>query len=123
VGPGSEIARNAVSLLGSPYRYGGADPAGFDCSGLVRYVHGELGIETPRTAIEQYRAARPVKIADLAVGDVLFFGIDSPQVSHVAIYVGERRFVHAPKTGRPVELRVLDDAYFRSRLAGVGQLF
>ncbi len=120
---GGEIAHNAVSLLGSPYRYGGADPAGFDCSGLVRYVHHELGIETPRTAAEQFRAARPVGINELAAGDLLFFKIDGASVSHVAIYVGEGRFVHAPRSGRPVETRSLDDAYYRPRLVGAGRLF
>ena len=120
---GSDIARNAISFLGSPYRYGGADPTGFDCSGLVRYVHGELGIVAPRTAADQYRAARSVSVVDLAAGDLLFFTLDGPHISHVAIYVGEGRFVHAPKTGRPVELRALDDAYYRQRLAGAGRLF
>lgn len=120
---GEEIARNALSLLGRPYRYGGSDPAGFDCSGLVRFVHGQSHIEVPRTAAEQYRSARSVRLADLAAGDLLFFRIDSPGVSHVAIYIGDGRFVHAPQTGRPVELRMLDDGFYRSRLAGAGRLF
>lgn len=120
---GSEIADNAMSLLGSPYRYGGADRAGFDCSGLVRYVHHEVGIETPRTAAEQFRAARPVSLRDLVAGDLLFFKIDGASVSHVAIYVGEGRFIHAPRSGRPVETRSLDDAYYRPRLVGAGRLF
>jgi murein DD-endopeptidase len=120
---GGEIARNALSLLGAPYRYGGSDPSGFDCSGLVRYVHRASGIEVPRTALEQHRAARRVSIDDLEEGDLLFFKIDAPRVSHVGIFVGDGRFVHAPRSGRSVELRTLDDAYYRPRLVGAGRLF
>jgi cell wall-associated NlpC family hydrolase len=120
---GDEIARSARSLLGTPYRYGGSDPSGFDCSGLVRYVHRAMGIEVPRTALEQHRAARRVSIDDLAEGDLLFFKIDAPRVSHVGIFVGDGRFVHAPRSGRPVELRAFDDAYYRQRLVGAGRLF
>jgi len=120
---GDEIVRNAMSLLGHPYRYGGADPAGFDCSGLVRFVFNQLGVEVPRTVTEQYRTAWPVRLADLKAGDLLFFTLDGAQISHVAIYVGDGRFVHAPQTGRPVELRTLKDKFYRSRLVGAGRLY
>lgn len=120
---GHEIALRAISLLGAPYRYGGNGPHEFDCSGLVRFIHDELGFDVPRTAAEQYRAAQPVRLQEIAPGDLLFFKISGRQVSHVAIYAGEGRFVHAPQTGRPVELRTLDDAYYLPRLAGVGRLF
>ncbi len=120
---GSEIALRAISLLGAPYQWGGAGPKSFDCSGLVRYVHSQIGIETPRTAAEQYAAAKPVTLRELAPGDLLFFRINGRRVSHVAIYAGEGRFVHAPQTGRPVELRMLDDEFYSPRLAGVGRLF
>jgi cell wall-associated NlpC family hydrolase len=121
--PGNEIALRAISLLGAPYRFGGSGPAAFDCSGLIRFVHGEIGIDVPRTAEEQFAAAIPVALADLKPGDLLFFRIHGSRVSHVAIYAGENRFVHAPQTGRPVELRTLDDEYYRPRLAGAGRLF
>lgn len=120
---GSEIALRAISLLGAPYKWGGAGPKSFDCSGLVRYVHKQLGIETPRTAAEQYAAAKPVDLSHLEPGDLLFFRINGRRVSHVAIYAGEGRFVHAPQTGRPVELRMLDDEFYAPRLAGAGRLF
>lgn len=113
----------AISLLGAPYQWGGVGPKSFDCSGLVRYVHGQIGIETPRTAAEQYAAAKPVTLPNLAPGDLLFFRINGRRVSHVAIYAGEGRFVHAPQTGRPVELRTLDDEFYSPRLAGAGRLF
>jgi cell wall-associated NlpC family hydrolase len=120
---GSEIALRAISLLGRPYQWGGAGPTAFDCSGLVRYVHEQLGIQVPRTAAEQYQAAKPVALSHLAPGDLLFFRINGRRVSHVAIYAGEGRFVHAPQTGRPVELRTLDDQYYAPRLVGAGRLF
>lgn len=120
---GYEIAMRAMALLGSPYRFGADGPHAFDCSGLVRYVHGQLGIAAPRTAAEQYSAARRVELAALVPGDLLFFKLDGGRVSHVAIYAGDSRFVHAPQTGRTVELRTLDDAFYRPRLAGAGRLF
>lgn len=119
---GNEVAIRAISLLGSPYEWGGNGPTTFDCSGLVRFIHDQLGISTPRTAAEQFSAATPVKLDHLAPGDLLFFRIKG-RISHVAIYTGEGRFVHAPQTGRSVELRPLDDDFYRPRLAGAGRLF
>jgi cell wall-associated NlpC family hydrolase len=120
---GSEIVVRAIAFLGTPYQFGGNGPDAFDCSGLVRYVHQELGIEVPRTAAEQFRAAIAVELEQLEPGDLLFFRIKGDGVSHVAIYAGSGRFVHAPQTGRVIELRQLDDSYFRPRLIGAGRLF
>lgn len=120
---GNEVAIRAISLLGAPYEWGGNGPATFDCSGLVRFIHDQLGIFVPRTAAEQYSAATPVDVSRLQPGDLLFFRIKGRSISHVAIYTGEGRFVHAPQTGRPVELRTLDDEFYRPRLAGAGRLF
>lgn len=120
---GSEIAIRAISLLGAPYKFGGSGPKVFDCSGLVQFVHEEIGIDVPRTAAEQYRAAVPVKLADIEPGDLLFFRTSGKRISHVAIYAGSGRFIHAPQTGRPIELRALDDGYYLPRLAGAGRLF
>ena len=120
---GNEVAIRAISLLGAPYEWGGNGPTAFDCSGLVRFIHDQLGIFVPRTAAEQYSAATPVDLHHLEPGDLLFFRIKGRQISHVAIYTGEGRFVHAPQTGRPVELRMLDDEFYRPRLAGAGRLF
>ena len=119
---GNEVAIRAISLLGAPYEWGGSGPTTFDCSGLVRFIHDQLGIFVPRTAAEQYSAATPVPLSKLVPGDLLFFRIKG-RISHVAIYTGEGRFVHAPQTGRPVELRMLDDDFYRPRLAGAGRLF
>jgi cell wall-associated NlpC family hydrolase len=118
---GNEIAMRAISLLGSPYKWGGSGPTKFDCSGLVRFVYGEIGIEVPRTAAEQYSAARHIDLDDIAPGDLLFFRISGRRISHVAIYAGDGRFIHAPQTGRPVELRTLDDEFYRPRLVAAGR--
>jgi len=113
----------AISLLGAPYEWGGSGPTSFDCSGLVRFVHDQLGIETPRTAAEQYSASTPVNLGRIVPGDLLFFRTSGRRISHVAIYTGEGRFIHAPQAGRPVELRTLDDEYYAPRLAGAGRMF
>ncbi|HKU15449.1 MAG TPA: C40 family peptidase [Steroidobacteraceae bacterium] len=121
---GNEIALRAISQLGKPYVWGGADLTGFDCSGLVRFIYDQVGIAVPRTAAEQFSAARPIDLKGLEPGDLLFFRTQGKQrISHVAIYTGEGRFVHAPRTGQPVEFRMLDDEYYRPRLAGAGRLF
>jgi cell wall-associated NlpC family hydrolase len=120
---GSEIVLRAISLLGAPYQWGGSGPKAFDCSGLVHFIHHELGFDVPRTAEEQYRAAKRVDMDDIEPGDLLFFRIRGKRISHVAIYAGSGRFVHAPQTGRPIELRDLDDGYYRPRLAAAGRLF
>ena len=120
---GERIAALAQTLIGSPYRFGGADPSGFDCSGLVFFVHQELGINVPRTAAGQSLAAVPVRSSDLEPGDVVFFRDSGPEATHVGLYVGEYRFVHAPKTGRPVSYASLQDDYYRATFLGAGRLY
>lgn len=122
---GSEIVIRAISLLGAPYKYGGNGPKAFDCSGLVSYIHEEIGIDVPRTAAEQYRAATPVPIEEVEPGDLLFFNTKGKAagISHVAIYAGSNRFVHAPQTGQSIELRMMNDGYYKQHLVGAGRLF
>lgn len=120
---GREIAIRAISLVGHPYRYGGADLEGFDCSGLVLFIHEQLGLRVPRTAADQQRAAREVTRSELEPGDLLFFRTQGRRISHVGVYVGENRFVHAPQPGRLIELRSLDDAYYARHLAAAGRLW
>ena len=120
---GDEIAVRAIAQVGKPYVYGGADLHGFDCSGLVYYILQQLGIAVPRTAAEQYKASIPVNIHHLRAGDLLFFRTTSRhRVTHVGIYAGEGRFVHAPQSGRTIELSELSDAYYAPRLVGAGRL-
>ncbi len=89
----------------------------------MSFAYLAAGISVPRTTTDQYRAAREVKVGSIEPGDLLFFRIDSREVSHVGIYAGNGRFVHAPKAGRPVETRPLDDPYYRERLAGAGRFY
>lgn len=110
----------AISLVGTPYRYGGNTPeGGFDCSGLVTYVFGDmLELRLPRSSRELAQVQGPRIDPDrLAGADLVFFG-DGRSVSHVGIYVGEGRFVHAPSSGGTVRLDALDGAYWRDHYSG-----
>ncbi len=118
---GERIAQGARAQLGAPYRYGGADPLGFDCSGLVRYVYGREGLLLPRTAAAQQQQAQPVDAAQLQPGDLLFFRSGAAAVDHVAIYVGEGLMIHAPRSGRVVEQRRVDDAWYARRFVAAGR--
>ncbi|MGD8324091.1 MAG: C40 family peptidase [Gammaproteobacteria bacterium] len=119
---GERIAGHAVSMVGSPYRYGGSTPeTGFDCSGLVFYSFGQTGISVPRTSLAQFRSARKISLHDAGEGDILFFQ-DQEKLSHVGIFIGGGRFVHAPASGRSVSIASLDNPYYQMHLVGVGRL-
>src|SRR5882672_1442381 len=90
---GYALVGTALSLRGVPYRNGGADPQGFDCSGFTQYVFSQYGLSLPREVREQYRVGKSVKTDDLAPGDILFFATTDPGPSHVAIAVGGDQFV------------------------------
>ena len=109
---GERAAVVAVNQVGVPYRYGGASTRGFDCSGLVHYAYSRVGRRLPRTTGELWRRLQPVSAKGLRVGDVLFFRIDG-DISHVGLYLGNRRFVHAPATGRTVSVETLDSGFYR----------
>lgn len=116
------VAEIALSLEGSPYRFGGEGPEGFDCSGLVQYAYARAGLDVPRTARAQYDAARPLYVNQLSPGDVVFFRTRGAFVSHVGIYVGDDRFVHALNADAPVRVSRLDSRYWRQRLVLAGSL-
>ncbi len=120
---GRAIAALAISLVGTPYHFGGADGAGFDCSGLALYVHERMGLPIPRTAAEQQRAARPIALAQLAPGDLVFFDIHARRVDHVGIYAGDGRFVHAPRPGLAVTYGDLSRGFYARHLAGAGRFW
>jgi cell wall-associated NlpC family hydrolase len=122
-GGGIVIARSAAQLIGAPYHFGGADLKGFDCSGLAAYVYGQAGMEIPRTADAQQRAARPVSLEALSPGDLVFFRIHSRHVNHVGIYAGDGRFIHAPRSGERVSYGSLGDAYYHKHFAGAGRFW
>ena len=118
---GEEVADLALGLRGVPYRYGGATHAGFDCSGLVFFSHRQLGLTVPRTSRDQADGARQIRESKLRRGDLVFFRIGSRQVNHVGIYIGDRRFVHAPGAGKPVTVNSLDDEYYAQRFFSAGR--
>jgi cell wall-associated NlpC family hydrolase len=114
----------ATRYVGTPYRWGGSTPAGFDCSGFVQFVFREQGIELPRVSRDQARVgeARPASLDDLAPGDLLFFAQGSPTVDHVAIYAGDGRIVHASRSGYGVrydELTGPRGRYYAQHLVAV----
>ena len=116
------IAELALSVVGVPYRYGGADPSkGFDCSGLVYYTYSSEGLSVPRTSRAQLGAALEIPLAQAAAGDLLFFE-DDVKLSHVGIYLGDRRFVHAPKSGGTVSVASIDAPWYQRHLVAVGRL-
>jgi len=117
---GVRAATVAKQMIGVRYRYGGEDPNGFDCSGLAYYAYKRVGVAIPRDSVAQQKAAKPVDLAHAAAGDLLFFDTRWNR-HHVAIYIGDRRFVHAPTQGKRVSIDSLDDGYFLQHLTGVGR--
>lgn len=117
------IAQLAVGFIGAPYQFGGADAAGFDCSGLARYVHERAGLAIPRTAAEQQRTARPVPLAELAPGDLVFFRIRRRGIDHVGVYAGGGRFVHAPRAGQAVAYGDLSRGFYARHLVSAGRFW
>ena len=110
------VLMRAISLVGTPYRYGGNTPeGGFDCSGLVGYVFRTIGIDLPR--VSRAMAHEGTAITDraaLAEGDLVFFG-KRGRVDHVGIYIGEGKFLHAPRTGRDVTVSSMDSGYWSQK--------
>lgn len=129
VTPANPVAANsvtirAIGLVGTPYRYGGNTPdGGFDCSGLVNYVYRDmLDIRLPRTTRDLFAWQGPrIAPEKLAAGDLVFFG-NRGGVTHVGIYVGEGRFVHAPSSGGTVRLDHLDGHYWRDHYTGARRI-
>lgn len=115
------VLRIAESQIGAPYRYGGAGPDAYDCSGLVSYSFRQVGVIVPRTAAQQFAAATPVNRRDLRPGDLVFFRLAGREVSHVGIYAGGDRFVHAPQRGGYVRTASLEEDVFRKGWAGAGR--
>jgi hypothetical protein len=116
-----EISIEAMSLIGTPYRWGGNTPdSGFDCSGLVRYVVGRASdIDLPRTTADISRRGQSVEPEEIAPGDLIFFNTTGRPHSHVGIYVGKLRFVNAPSTGGTVRLDYLTNPYWAKRFDGI----
>ncbi|HEX6689612.1 MAG TPA: C40 family peptidase [Burkholderiales bacterium] len=110
-------ASSALKMVGKPYRYGGSSPAGFDCSGLVQYSYKQAGVSLPRSTDDLLRTSTPLRGMNLRRGDLLFFDQEGMKKSHVGIYLGDGRFVHAPSSGKSVRTDRLDSPYWKKHLA------
>jgi cell wall-associated NlpC family hydrolase len=122
-GTGPLVVAAARDLLGVPYRLGGEGLRGVDCSGLVYYAYARVGVAVPRTAQELYQSAWPVSLSDLHQGDLLFFRTHGRAISHVGIYGGDDRFIHAGSATGRVTYASLSQPYWRKRLVGAGRFF
>ena len=116
---GYALVGTALGLRGAPYRNGGSDPNGFDCSGFTKYVFGQYGVSLPRGVREQFRWGKSVKPDDLAPGDLVFFATTEPGASHVAIAIGGDEFIHAPSSSGVVRVEHLSASYWSQRFLGV----
>lgn len=117
---GERAAAVALQQVGVPYRYGGSTTSGFDCSGLVQYSYRRAGKTVPRTTGQLWSSTSTVKRNELQAGDLLFFHIDG-KMSHVGMYLGGQRFVHAPSTGRKVTVASLDSPFYSRALVRAGR--
>ena len=120
----SEALLQALLALGLDYKYGGKSPAtGFDCSGLVAHVYKEAwGIQLPPNTKGQSQAGTPVSVAQLQAGDLVFYDTLKRPYSHVGIYMGDGKFVHAPKTGAQVRVESLHASYWAQRFNGARRI-
>jgi cell wall-associated NlpC family hydrolase len=120
----NDLTIYAISLAETPYRYGGNSPeSGFDCSGFVRHVFlKSLGVQLPRTSLEMSRVGEPLQEEQLRPGDLVFFNTQQQPFSHVGIYVGEDRFVHAPKSGKAIAIVNMRENYWRIRYDGARRM-
>ena len=122
VAAGEHAASIALDQVGVPYRYGGNSPGGFDCSGLVQYSYSSAGYPVPRTTGQLWSAAKTIERRDMRAGDLLFFSIEG-KMSHVGLYLGEQRFVHAPQSGRTVSVASLESPFYKNAFIRAGRLY
>jgi len=116
-----QMMKVAHSVVGAPYKWGGNNPQqGFDCSGFTRFVHkNALGLNIPRVTAQQRDNSRTINYAQLQPGDMLFFKTSS-RSNHVGIYIGNRKFIHAPSSGKHVSIATMDSAYWHKRFVKFG---
>jgi murein DD-endopeptidase len=119
LGDGDPQTRHAIVLealgqIGRPYRFGGTDNDGFDCSGLVQYIFAQSGIQLPRSARQQHEIGQPIDFDEAVPGDLLFYNVGG-KVDHVVLYLGEGRGLHAPGTGRKIIVASVERPYWRER--------
>lgn len=122
---GNEVALYALGLLDTGYRFGGKNPeAGFDCSGMVSYIYGQAaGLRIQGSAADIARHGRAIERKLLRPGDLVFFNTRNQPYSHVGIYLGDARFIHAPSTNGRVRIDRLSDSYYAQRFEAARTFF
>lgn len=122
---GNEIALYALGLIDTGYRFGGKNPeAGLDCSGMVSYIYGQAtGLKVQGSASDIARKGRPIERSVLRPGDLVFFNTRNRPFSHVGVYIGDARFVHAPSTNGRVRIDRLNDRYYAQRFEAARTFF
>jgi cell wall-associated NlpC family hydrolase len=115
-----KIVKTAQRYLGVPYRWGGESPrTGFDCSGFTMVVYRLNGLDLPRSSRQQWRVGKKIDRRQLQKGDLVFFATSGgSRVSHVGIYTGNNKFLHAPRKGSRIKTSILSNRYFRTRYVG-----
>jgi cell wall-associated NlpC family hydrolase len=119
---GRAVAEYALAFRGVPYRLGGSDPGGFDCSGLVHYVFAQYGISIPRIVEEQWQVGDKIKPKDIRPGDLLFFSTKGAGATHVAIALDSEHFVHAPNSTGVVRVEALSSTYWGTHYVGARRI-
>jgi cell wall-associated NlpC family hydrolase len=116
------LISTALTFRGTPYRYGGSDPSGFDCSGFVQWVFATHGTGLPREVRDQYRTGRTIDDRDVQPGDLVFFETVSKGASHVGIAIGGGEFVHAPSSNGVVRVERYTTGYWAQRWVGARRI-
>ena len=115
--PGEIAVKQALTMKGKPYRYGGSTPRGFDCSGLVQYSYAHAGVRLPHGTNALRQQSRSISKRELQLGDLLFFNQEGKKSSHVALYLGNDSFIHAPSTSKNVHISQFSNPYWRTHFS------
>ena len=118
----NSIINKAHNYIGVSYRYGQSSEKGFDCSGFVKYIYKNFGLELPHSSYSLYKISKRVETTEAQSGDLVFFITRGKGVSHVGIYLGNNQFIHSPGRGRTVSVDSLTAGYYKNRLAGFGSV-
>jgi len=120
---GAEVVHSAKQHLGLPYVWGGESPVrGFDCSGLITYIFREFNVTLPHRADLQFNYGTPVDRSQLEAGDIVFFSSGGYRIGHVGIYAGNNEFIHAPRTGKPVQIDSMSSGWYQARYVGARRI-
>jgi cell wall-associated NlpC family hydrolase len=118
----ARVVETALQFRGVPYRNGGSDPSGFDCSGFVQYVFAQHGTALPREVREQFEFGEAVQMERLRAGDLIFFTTVARGASHVGVFIGGEEFVHAPSSRGRVRVERFTSSYWSRRIVGARRI-